>query len=459
MAVQSIKIENADYVVTMDAKRRIIKGGSVLVEGSRIIGVGTAAELADASAERVIDGRGRIVTPGFINGHDHLYPHVMRGMFLDELTATYVEESCAIRNVMSADEEYAGTLACLTEHLKNGTTTILNPSDSQRHETAFQAYETVGARVIMGSNITDMPNAIHVRTEPTDQALAELEAIIKTYDGRCNGLVKAWVMLSYATNDCTPELATRAKKLADDYGVGISFHQSARPRHVEMALRHHGMRPIEYLEKLGVVGPNVVLGHAILVNDAELDVLERTQTRVVMCPTTSFRCGYGSAGNGKLPEMIERGVVVGLGTDSADFGPVDLTRAMQLAAGLYKDARMDTSLIHAETALEMATIGGAKAIGLDHEIGSLEVGKKADIVVMNTRRTEWQPLLNPVNMLVYNADGRSVETVIVDGHIKVDKGEVAFLSEEKLLVDLQACAERLLARSGHTVPSRWPIIQ
>ncbi|EJN17876.1 cytosine deaminase-like metal-dependent hydrolase [Pseudomonas sp. GM79] len=458
MPTRSIKIDNADYLFTMDPQRRIIRGGSILIEGSRITRVGTKAELADVTADRVIDARGRIVTPGFVNAHDHLYPQIMRGLFLDELTSTYVEESCAVRNVMSEDEEYIATLASLTEHLKNGTTTVLNPSDSQRHETAFQAYEAAGARVIMGRNVTDTANEIHINVQSTPDALAELKKIIKTYHGRCDGRVSAWVMLAYASSDCSPEFATAAKKIADDYGVGMTFHQSARPRHIQRALRDHNMRPIQYLEKLGVVGPNVVLGHGILLDQAEIDILARTETRVVMCPTTSLRCGYGTTQHGKLPEMLKQGVVVGLGTDSADFGSVDMMRVMCLTAGIYKDARESTAMIHAETALEMATIQGAKAIGLDHEIGSLEVGKKADIVILNTNSLEWQPLINPINSLVYNADGRSVETVIVDGQIKIENGSPTFISEDKLINDLRAAAEQLVARSGHKVPSRWPFV-
>jgi cytosine/adenosine deaminase-related metal-dependent hydrolase len=151
-------------------------------------------------------------------------------------------------------------------------------------------------------------------------------------------------------------------------------------------------------------------------------------------------------------------VAVGLGTDTSDFGVADTTRAMYLVAGLYKDARESTSMIHAESALEMATIQGARALGLEHEIGSLEVGKKADIVLFDSRRSEWRPLLNPVNNLVYNADGRSVHTVIVDGEVRIEDGKPVFLDENVLLDRVQAGAERLLSRTHYAVPSRWPIV-
>ncbi|HDR9872819.1 TPA: hypothetical protein QDE31_24030 [Burkholderia cenocepacia] len=457
MSKHPVKIENADYVFTMNDERRIIRNGSLIIVGNRITHIGTASELANVPVEQTIDARGRIVTPGFINCHDHLYPQIMRGLFLDELSPQYVEESCAIRNAMSEEEEYIGIVSSLTEHLKNGTTTILNPSDSQRHEAAFRAYELTGARVVMGRNVTDMANEVYVPVRPTRDALGELEHIIKTYNGQCNGRVSAWVMLAYASSDCSAEFASDAKRLADAYGVGMTFHQSARQHHVDHCMREYGMRPVEYLEKIGVVGPNVVLGHGILLSDIEIDILARTQTRVVTCPTTSLRCGYGLSQHGRLPEMLQRGVIVGLGTDSADLGSADLMRTMCLTAGIYKDARQNTSLVHAETAIEMATIHGAKVLGLDHEIGSLEVGKKADVVILNTEKLEWQPLVNPVNMLVYNADGRSVETVIVDGEVKIKHGAPTFISENKLIDELKSAAQQLLHRSHHRVPSRWPI--
>jgi len=454
----TLKIENASYIFTLDPLRRIIRNGSILIDGQNIQRVGTAAELTEVTADRVIDARDKLVSPGFINGHDHLYPQVMRGMFLDELTASYVEDSCAVRNAMQDEEEYVGTLACVTEHLKHGTTTILNPGDSQRLDAAFQAYSETRARIVMGSNVTDAENSVFAKTLPTNKALAELERILKVYGGRCSGRVTAWVMLAYATLDCTEELAKAAKRLADSYGTGMTFHQSARQRHVDACLKTHGVRPIEYLERIGVVGPNVVLGHAIRLDQAEVDILARTQTRVVTCPGTAMRLGYGLTVTGKLPEMHEKGVVVGLGTDTSDFGVADTMRAMYLIAGLYKDCRESTKMIPAETAFEMATLQGAKALGMDKQIGSLEPGKKADIVLLDARRLEWQPLLNPVNNLVYNADGRSVHTVIVDGDIRIENGKPTFVDEWELGQRVHAAGERLLGRTGYKVPSRWPIV-
>lgn len=459
MVQKTLKIEHADYLFTLDGDRRVIQDGSLLIEGQRILRVGPAAELDGVAADQVIDARGKVVTPGFVNAHDHLYPQIMRGMLLDEIGPSYVEDFCSVRDLISEEEEHLGVLSCLTEHLKYGTTTVLNPGDSARLDPAFQAYEETGARIIMGRNITDVPNKVQTRTVPTADALAELEQTLTQYNGRCSGRVTAWVMLTYATTACSEALAIASKRLADSHGVGMTFHQSARQVHVDECLRLHDMRPVEYLEKLGVVGPNVLLGHALRVNDREIEIMARTQTRAVACPSTSLRCGYGTTAIGRLPEMLAQGVVVGLGTDSSDFGVAETMRQMYLAATLYKDAREDTSLVPAEKALEMATIDGARALGLDKEIGSLEPGKKADIVVFNARRPEWRPILNPVNNLVYAADGRSVETVIVDGSVRIDHGRPTFIDEATLSDRVQAAADTLVARAGFNVPSRWPIVR
>lgn len=459
MIQKTLKIEHADYLFTLDADRRIIQDGSLLIEGQRIRRVGPAAELEDVTADRVIDARGKVVTPGFVNAHDHLYPQVMRGMLLDEIGPTYVEDFCSVRDVISEEEEYLGVLSCLTEHLKYGTTTVLNPGDSSRLDPAFQAYEETGVRVIMGRNITDVPNKVQTRVVPTPEALAELEQTIKQYNGRCSGRVSAWVMLAYATTACSEALAVAGKRLADTYGVGMTFHQSARQIHVDESLRVHGMRPIEYLHKLGVVGPNVLLGHALRLSDREIEIMARTQTRAVACPSTSLRCGYGTTAVGRLPEMLAQGVIVGLGTDSSDFGVAETMRQMYLAATLYKDAREDTRLVPAEKALEMATIDGARALGLEKDIGSLESGKKADVVLFDARRPEWRPILNPVNNLVYNADGRSVEMVIVDGSIRIEQARPTFIDDAALSDRVQAAADSLIARAGFNVPSRWPILR
>jgi cytosine/adenosine deaminase-related metal-dependent hydrolase len=193
-------------------------------------------------------------------------------------------------------------------------------------------------------------------------------------------------MLIFST-DCSEELLVGAKRLADKYGTGLTFHEPHTQQVVDLRLREQGMRPLHYLEQIGVLGPNVLLVHLSRLSEAEIGVLARTQTNAVICPTTQLRWGGGMTVHGRLPELLEAGVCVGLGGDSGDFTQLDLARSMYLATTLFKDARLDMRLIPAETALEMGTIQGAKALGWADEIGSLEAGKKADLVLYDLHRS------------------------------------------------------------------------
>ena len=207
------------------------------------------------------------------------------------------------------------------------------------------------------------------------------------------------------------------------------------------------------------MGPNVVLAHSLGIDEGEVECLARTQSRAVMCPTAALKGGAGMTQTGMLPEMLKRGVTVGLGTDAGNNSNLlETMRSMYLAAVLYKDSRRDVAMIPAETALELATISGARAMGLEEEIGSIEVGKKADLVLFDTKRPEWRTIFNPVNTLVYNADGRSVHTVLVDGRVVVEDHKPLFVDEWELIQKVQQLGEDLLARTGVAYPSRWPMV-
>ena len=226
------------------------------------------------------------------------------------------------------------------------------------------------------------------------------------------------------------------------------------------------MRPTQYLESLGVLGENVVMSHCLGLDQSEVETLARTGTKVVAVPTAAVKSGFGMtsgsggvAPGGLLPEMLEAGVIAGIGTDAGNNSNlVETNRAMYLIAVLYKDARRSSTAITAETALELATISGAQALGLGDEIGSIEPGKKADMALYDTRRAEWATLFNPVNSLVYNADGRSVHTVIVDGRVVVEDHKPLFVDEQALIAEVQAVGESMLARTGLSFPPPWPIV-
>ena len=265
--------------------------------------------------------------------------------------------------------------------------------------------------------------------------------------------------MPFSSDFCSSELLQAAKALSDQHNTGLTLHQSGGPASVNGHLQRHGKRPIQYLEDQGVLGPRTLLSHVIGIDDAEIDCMARTDTKTVMCPTAALKGASGTTLQGKLPEMLDRGVCVALGTDAGNNANlIETMRSMYLAAIIYKDARQDPTAIPAETALEMATINGARALGLDADIGSIEVGKKADLVLFDTKRAEWRTLFNPVNNLVYNADGRSVHTVIVDGRVVVEDHKPTFVDEWELIQKVQAIGEDMLSRTGVSFPSRWPMV-
>ena len=459
MARESLRIDNARYVLTLDRERRIIRDGSILVEDGRIRRVGKAADLAGARADRVIDARRLLVTPGFMNGHMHIsYAHPVRGIFPDEM-ASPLNHVFNLQAAMTEEEEYHASLLGIVELLKSGTVCFVDPGSTKFPDACLQAYEDSGIRVIMGECVTDVQAPWNLPKYATGDAVRRTAAFIDKWDGRLDGRLTAWAM-PFSPETCTAELLSELKKVVDERRTMLTLHHNSGAQQRKDYQARHGRRPTEYLESLGVVGPNVLLAHVLGIDDAEIDCIARTRTAVVMCPITAAKGGRGVPEHGRMPELLAKGVKIALGADSPNnCNHLDMVRVMNMAAIQYKDARQDTRQIPAETALEMATLSGAEALGLGDQLGSIEVGKKADLVLFDTERPEWQAMWNPVSNLVYNADGRSVHTVIVDGRVVVDAYRQSFVDEPKLFAKVQEIGERLQARTGITFPrSRWPIV-
>lgn len=458
MPEPSLKIERARYVLTLDPQRRIIQDGAILVENGRITRVGKTAELRDARADRVIDGRHLVITPGLFNGHMHIsYAHPVRGIFPDEQASPLVHVF-NLQSAMTEDEEYHATLLGLVELLKNGTVCFLDPGSTKFPDACLQAYEDAGIRVILGECVTDQEAPWALPRYPAPEAVARTTSFLAKWHGRLNGRIQAWAM-PFSLDTCTAGLLETLKRVADEHRTGLTLHHNSGTKARQDSIARHGYSPTVYLESIGVLGPSVLLAHCLGLDEAEIDCIARTGTMVAMCPVTAAKGGRGVPEHGRMPELLARGVKVALGCDSPNnSNHLDMVRTMNMAALQYKDARQDTRQIPAEAALEMATLHGAQALGLGDALGSIEAGKKADLVCFDTLRPEWQALWNPVNNLVYNADGRSVHTVVVDGRVVVDAYRQTFVDEPRLFAKVQEIGERLQARTGISFPrSRWPM--
>jgi cytosine/adenosine deaminase-related metal-dependent hydrolase len=449
----SLKIAGARYAITVDSRRRVIEDAAVVVDkDGRISHVGKAAELADVPAERTIDAAGGVLTPAFVNGHMHIsYAHAVRGLFPDDFVGRErLREVFRLQSAMSEEEEYWTSLLAIIELTRSGTLTFVDPGSTRFVDACLQVYADAGCRVVTGTSVIDQESDLALPRFPTEEALARTEGFIRTYDRRLDGRVRAWAM-PFSSDTCSDELLCGARRLAERHGTGMTIHHNAGPA-------SNGRRPTEHLQDIGALGRNVLLAHVAGIGDAEVEVIARAGASVVICPSTTLKEGSG-LGARKLPELLERGVPVALGADSANSSNyLDAVRMMNAAALGFKDGRRDVHAVPAEEALEMATLLGARALGLEDETGSIEVGKWADLVLFDSRRAEWRTLLDPVNNLIYSADGRSVRTVLAGGRVVVDEGRVTFADEARVADKVQELGEALLARTGTRINrGRWPV--
>ncbi len=449
-------------VVTMDGERRVILDGAVAWKADRIVAVGKTENIErQVKAQETIDGRRFVVTPGLVNCHIHIVG--------EPLTRGYVPDDLNFQeNVLDwlipfhlhytpADERLSAQLAAL-EMLRSGTTSFIEAGSLTAIDEVADGLNEIGIRGRIGRRIWDQSTTHAHPARATDDSIRLLADELERFPSEGGQRISAWPTL-IGHFVITDELWKAAKGLSMDHGTGMTFHMSPASSDVDWYKNRFNRRPIEHLADLGVLGSNVVVTHMVHVDDSEIALLAQSQSSVAHCPTTALKVAYGVTQIGKFPEMVARGVNVGIGTDGNNASNYsDLMRATYLVAGLFKDARRDPKIFPAEQAFEMATLNGAKAMGLEDEIGSLEVGKKADLVLHDTNRPEWRPLLNVANQLVWSADGRGVHSVWVDGKRVVDNYRCTTIDEERLYADVQRAAEAIVKRSGLPDKAKWPRI-
>lgn len=449
------------YVVTMNARRDIIRHGAVAVRGGRIVAVDKASVIhAEYEAERVIGGDRFVVTPGMVNSHIHVTGEPLtRGYVPDD--TPFVENVfmwlCPLYSVYTAEEERLSGQLAAVEMLKSGTTSFLEAGTIRFLDDVVDGLRQVGIRGRVGRWVWDLPPEPSVYQQRTDEAIAHLERQLDAFPAGPDDLIGAWSILVGHTT-CSDPLWRAARELATARETGFSFHMSPAMLDPDGFIAEFGQRPMVHLAELGVLGADVVMTHCVQVDDREVSIIAETGAHVAHCPTTALKVSYGVTQVGKMPEMAMAGINLGIGTDGNNASNYsDLMRATYLVAGLFKDARQDPQMFPAEKAYEMATLGGAAALQLGDHIGSLEVGKHADVVLHDTDRPEWRPLLNVINQLVWSADGRGVHTVVVGGKVVVEAGRMTTIDEDQLYARAQEMGEAITARSGLPDKSKFPV--
>jgi cytosine/adenosine deaminase-related metal-dependent hydrolase len=452
-----ILIEHAT-VVTVDAERRILADGSVLVDGRDVAQVGPAGAVRPARPpDRVIDGRRRVVLPGFVDTHVHLSEHLNRGLLLDDVPVDrYLPDwLIPLYSVITPEEEQVSALLACVEMIRTGTTTFCEAGTLFDVGAVADAVETVGMRAVLGRWTWDLATGPGRMRQTTADALRENATMLEAVHGRAGGRLHAWpLLLGFGT--CSPALMQGARALAERHGVGWGMmHFASHP-----SRRTSDRVSLAELDALRVLTPRTKLAHMVYVDESDVARLAGRGVKVSHCPTAGLKHTKGLAAHGRFVEMLDAGVCVSLGGDSGNgSNHFDMLRLMYLAATIYKDARLDVGVMPPERALEMATRLGAEALLLDDAIGSIEPGKRADLVLYDLDTPEWRPLLNPVNNLVYAATGASVRTVLIDGRVVLDEGRLLTLDERALYERAERLARQQIARAGLPVLSKWPVVR
>lgn len=424
-------------LVTMDEARHVYEDGAVAVRGDTMVAVGPRAEVEKKYfAARRMDARGRIVLPGLINAHNHAPMTLLRGLADDLTLQEWLEKYIFPAEARNVTQDFVtwGTRLAALEMIRGGTTTY---ADMYYFEDAI-ARETkaAGMRGVLGETILDFPAPDNKTLE---QALAYTEQFLKRWKG--DPLIRAAVA-PHSAYTCSEDTLKRAAELARRYGAPILIHVSETKRELDEIRAKHGLSPVGYLDKVGLLGPDVLAAHCVWVDADDIRLLKQREVGCVHNPSSNMKLGSGAA---PVVEMLSAGLRLGLGTDgpAGSNNDLNLMEEMDLAAKLQKVIRKDPAALSAEQALALATIGGARALHMEAEIGSLEAGKKADLILLRTGAPHAVPMFNLYSQIVYALKASDVETVVIAGRTVMENRRVLTLNAPEVLRRAREYAEKV----------------
>ncbi|HEY5422369.1 MAG TPA: amidohydrolase family protein [Ilumatobacteraceae bacterium] len=445
-------------VVTMDGTRRVLVGGSVVVADGSIAAVGTTTDLRAAYPHAVVvDATDCVVTPGMVNAHQHLTGDPLVRSCIPDLIPSgksIFEWAVPIHAEHTADDDEVSATVAAVECVRNGVTTVVEAGTVAHPDRVAAAMNAVGIRGTVGTWGWDIEEGPFVGS--VGEVLERQRAVVEAHPA--GGLVEGWVTL-VGHDLASDELLAGASDLARKMRTSMTMHLSPTSSDPERYLARTGRRPVAHLDRLGVLGAHLLLAHGVWLDDEEIELILSSRTAIAYCPWAYLRLGQGVTRAGRHADIVERGGRVALGCDAANAGDVaDILRTAALAAGIARDTRLEPRRFGAHQAFELATIAGAEAIGMADRIGSLEVGKQADIVVHDASDHGWMPRGDIAMQLVWGTDGRSVRDVFVAGRQVVRDGRCTTIDVGALRVEAQARQRSLLDRAGLTVPHVWPHI-
>lgn len=452
-------------LLTVDKKRRIIEDGAILVKDGRIAAIGKTYDLQQAFPDEPReDLRGNIVAPGLVDTHVHLAQAMIRGCADDlELLEWLGKRVWVLQGNYDAADGRASAELCIVEMLKSGTTAFLECMIAGRYglDGIAEAVLQSGMRGVLSKIVMDVATYASKddwmypgMQEDRDISMRQALDAFDKWNGAGDGRLEVWFG-PRTPGGVTPELYKELSRLAGERGMGITVHLAEVQADRQYLGATYGLKPVEYAQSVGLLGPRTVLAHVIWVDEDEIRLLAESGTHVSHNPASNSKLASGIA---PIGEMLDAGVNVTVGCDGGPSNNTyDLLRDLRWVAYLQKARLLDPEIVPAETVIEMATINGAKALGWENEIGSLEEGKKADFIVVDVHKPHLTPSPNPVSTLAYCATGEDVSLVVIDGKTVVRDGRVLTLDEDKVMKVAQERAEALYRRAGIDVQPRWPV--
>ena len=442
---QSILIRNAT-IVTMDEKNSIVRG-DLLIRDGRIADIGNQIE---ADVSEVLEAGGCAVLPGFVQTHLHLCQTLFRGAADDLSLIDWLKKRVwPMEAAHTAESIRASAQLSIAELVKGGTTCALTMETVRHTEEVLRVVEESGFRAIVGKCMMDKGDEVPAGLlEKTRESIRGSVALIEKWHGCAGGRVRCCFAPRFAIS-CTRELLSEVSELSRQHRVMIHTHASENKSECEMVESETGRRNVAYLDSLGISGAHVLLAHCIHLDKEEMETLARTKTNVAHCPSSNLKLGSGVA---RITEMLSRGISVSLGADGAACNNrLDMFTEMRTAALLQKVGHGPEAL-PASRALRMATIDGARSLGLEKEIGSLETGKRADVIVVDLDQIHLSPQHDDVvSALAYSAIASDVRTTIIDGQLVMRNGELLTMNEAGVIDEANREAEGLRARAGVSV--------
>lgn len=451
--MKQIYIKNA-FILTMNDQSQVYQSGDILIKGDRIIAIGDVkSELIQQDAE-IIDATDKIVMPGLVNTHVHTSQQLGRGLGDDVDLLTWLHKRIwPYESNLTEEDSYISTLLCNLELIKSGVTAFAEPGGQFVSSMAKAVAET-GIRGMLAKSVMDCGEGLPQAWQKTTQEELDIQIDnINRFHNSADGRVKVWFGIRTIFN-ASDDLIIRTKELADQYEVGVHMHVAEIKEEVDFAKETRGETTVKHLENLGVLDKNFLAVHTVWMTNEEVEIFRDRQVKVSHNPAAAMRV----LGFAKVPRMLREGICVTIGTDGAPSNNrMNMIDEMWLTSLIHKGWRLEPTVVKAQEILTMATKNGAKAVLDEENLGSLEEGKKADLIILNPNTVDMLPMHDKIANLVSSMHGSNVESMICDGKWIMKNRKVLTVDEEAIISEAKERAKSIYKRAGIILPDRFPV--